>query len=254
MPSFQQHWGAAASCQTVATRARPVQADESGQLTEAFRRAVLRLVVRLERFDEDQVAGMRPWPHSGFPVHDAVWVPEDDRAFAELEQGNSQPVPRGGRLRLEHERHHAVVGRLSGEGLHPDGPARAAGGSVADRFTNKASRIVAEGDVVVVERRGQSHDLVREAVFQHLLLGSPNDRWESERADGVHGYRAGCGQRWPSTVVCLERIPRAPPAPRGLGLRMLRRSRNILRAGVVRNRLRKRSEQAVSHPSLFACS
>ena len=23
-----------------------------------------------------------PWPHSAFHVHTAVWIPEDDRAFA----------------------------------------------------------------------------------------------------------------------------------------------------------------------------
>ena len=51
-------------------------------MTEAFRRAVLRLFVRHELFDEDQAAGMLTWPHSGFHVHTAVWVPEDDRAFA----------------------------------------------------------------------------------------------------------------------------------------------------------------------------
>jgi hypothetical protein len=50
-------------------------------LTEAFRRAVLRLFVRLELLGEDQAAGMLTWPHSGFHVHTAVWVPEDDRAF-----------------------------------------------------------------------------------------------------------------------------------------------------------------------------
>jgi len=27
-------------------------------------------------------AGMRTWPHSGLHVHTAVWVSEDDRAFA----------------------------------------------------------------------------------------------------------------------------------------------------------------------------
>jgi hypothetical protein len=43
---------------------------------------VLRLFVRLELFDEDQAAGMLTWPHSGFHVHSAVWVPEEDRAFA----------------------------------------------------------------------------------------------------------------------------------------------------------------------------
>ncbi len=54
----------------------------TARLTEAFRRAVLRLFVRLDLFDEEQAAGMRTWPHSGFHVHTAVWVPEDDRAFA----------------------------------------------------------------------------------------------------------------------------------------------------------------------------
>jgi hypothetical protein len=55
---------------------------DTARLTEAFRRAVLRLFVRLALFDEDQAAGMRTWPHSGFHVHTAVWVSEDDRAFA----------------------------------------------------------------------------------------------------------------------------------------------------------------------------
>ena len=57
-------------------------AHDTARLTEAFRRAVLRLFVRLELFDEDQAASMLSWPHSGFHVHTAVWVPEDDRAFA----------------------------------------------------------------------------------------------------------------------------------------------------------------------------
>jgi hypothetical protein len=43
---------------------------------------MLRLFVRLDLFDEDQAAVMLTWPHSGFHVHTAVWVPEDDRAFA----------------------------------------------------------------------------------------------------------------------------------------------------------------------------
>ena len=56
-------------------------AHDTARLTEAFRRDELRFV-RLERFDEDQAAGRLTWPHSGFHVHTAVWVPEDDRAFA----------------------------------------------------------------------------------------------------------------------------------------------------------------------------
>jgi Putative transposase/Transposase zinc-binding domain len=55
---------------------------DTARLTEAFRRAVLRLFVRLELFDEGQAAGMLTWPHSGFHVHTAVWVSADDRTFA----------------------------------------------------------------------------------------------------------------------------------------------------------------------------
>jgi hypothetical protein len=55
---------------------------DTARLTEAFRRAVLRLFIRLELFDEDQATGMLSWPHSGFHVHTAVWVAEDDRSFA----------------------------------------------------------------------------------------------------------------------------------------------------------------------------
>ncbi len=58
-------------------------AHETAQLTEAFRRAVLRLLVRRELFDEDQAQAMLQWPHSGFHAHDSVWVSEDDRPFAE---------------------------------------------------------------------------------------------------------------------------------------------------------------------------
>ena len=57
-------------------------AHDTARLTEAFRRAVLRLFVRLDRFDEDQASGMLTWPHSGFHVQTAVWVSEDDRALA----------------------------------------------------------------------------------------------------------------------------------------------------------------------------
>jgi hypothetical protein len=51
-------------------------------LTEAFRRAVLRLFVRRELLEPEAAQGMLAWPHSGFHVHDAVWVPAADRAFA----------------------------------------------------------------------------------------------------------------------------------------------------------------------------
>ncbi len=46
------------------------------------RLVTLRLFVRRALFDEDQAVGTLTWPHSGFHGHTAVWVPEDDRAFA----------------------------------------------------------------------------------------------------------------------------------------------------------------------------
>jgi len=55
---------------------------DTARLTEAFRRAVLRLFERPDLFDEEQAAGRLTWPHSGFPVHTAGWVSEDDRALA----------------------------------------------------------------------------------------------------------------------------------------------------------------------------
>ncbi len=57
-------------------------AHDTARLTEAFRRAVLGLFVRLALVDEDQAAGMLTWPHSDFHVYTAVLVPKDDRAFA----------------------------------------------------------------------------------------------------------------------------------------------------------------------------
>jgi len=41
---------------------------------------VLRRLERLAFFDDDEAAGMLTWPHSGFHVHTAVWVSENDRA------------------------------------------------------------------------------------------------------------------------------------------------------------------------------
>ena|ERR1035437_1287924 len=55
---------------------------DPGRLAEAFRRVVLRLFVRKELFEAEQAEAMLQWPHSGFHVHDAVWVAGEDRPFA----------------------------------------------------------------------------------------------------------------------------------------------------------------------------
>lgn len=59
----------------------PWPSHDTAALTEAFRRAVLRIFVRREIFDEGEAQAMLQWPHSGFHVHDEVLVPEDHSAF-----------------------------------------------------------------------------------------------------------------------------------------------------------------------------
>ncbi len=63
--------------------------------TEAFQRAVLRLFVRRELMDVETAQGMLAWPHSGFHVHDGVWVAADDREFAERRARVLRPKARG---------------------------------------------------------------------------------------------------------------------------------------------------------------
>ncbi len=57
-------------------------AHDTAQLTEAFRRAVLRLFVWRGIFEDDDARSMLSWPHSGFQVHDSLFVPEGDTDFA----------------------------------------------------------------------------------------------------------------------------------------------------------------------------
>ena len=68
-------------------------AHDTARLTEAFRRAVLRLFVRLELFDAEQVSGTRTRPHSWFQVLTAVWSPDEDRAFATRLSRECAPNP-----------------------------------------------------------------------------------------------------------------------------------------------------------------
>ena len=50
-------------------------------LTEAFRRAVLKMFVGRELMDIETAQSMLGWPHSGFHTHDGVWAPADDKDF-----------------------------------------------------------------------------------------------------------------------------------------------------------------------------
>jgi hypothetical protein len=60
----------------------PWPVHDPAPLTEAFRRACLRLFVRRGILEDHEARAMLEWPHSGFHVHDGVLAPEDDTAFA----------------------------------------------------------------------------------------------------------------------------------------------------------------------------
>jgi hypothetical protein len=101
-------------------------AHDTARLTEPFRRAVLRLFVRLDLFDEDQAAGMLTWPHSGCHGHTAVWVPAVDRAVAARLARDCARNPVA-RERRPYDRAAKAVTYLS-DGWHRDGgPARVPG-------------------------------------------------------------------------------------------------------------------------------
>jgi hypothetical protein len=50
-------------------------------LTEAFRRAVLKMFVKRQLMDIETAQGMLNWPHSGFHTHDGVWAAAEDKEF-----------------------------------------------------------------------------------------------------------------------------------------------------------------------------
>ncbi len=56
---------------------------------------MLRLFVHLELMDVETAHGMLAWPHSGFHVHDGVWVAADGREFAVRLARYLRPKPRG---------------------------------------------------------------------------------------------------------------------------------------------------------------
>ena len=58
---------------------------------------MLRLLVHRGLMEEETARGMLAWPHSGFHVHDGVWVAAHDCAFARLARYcGRNPVALGG--------------------------------------------------------------------------------------------------------------------------------------------------------------
>jgi hypothetical protein len=91
-------------------------------LTEAFRRAVLKMFVKRELMEIDTAQGMLNWPHSGFHVHDAVWAAADDKEFTVrlARYCARNPIALG---RMEYDEQHSAVT------YHSDKPAGPTAGS-----------------------------------------------------------------------------------------------------------------------------
>jgi hypothetical protein len=87
-------------------------------LTEAFRRAVLKMFVKRELMDIETAQGMLNWPHSGFHVHDGVWAAADDTEFTVrlARYCARNPVALG---RMEYRQEHSAVTYHSDK---PSGP------------------------------------------------------------------------------------------------------------------------------------
>jgi hypothetical protein len=82
-----------------------IPAHDAAVLTEAWRRAVLKLFVRQGWLEEDAAAAMLNWPHSGFSAHVGPRIEREDRAsvLRVARYGARAPVAES-RLRYDAER------------------------------------------------------------------------------------------------------------------------------------------------------
>ena len=151
----------------------------AARLTEAFRRAVLRLFVRLELFDEDEAAGMLTWPHSGVHVHTAVWVSDDDRASRPGARGTA----RGSPVALE---------RLSYD-------------RTANALTNRSDK--SEGPTAGTETADPLEFLAR------VLVHIPDKGHVTTRYYGWYANRPR-GMRGQAELIAADAPPAIVPAPR----------------------------------------
>ena len=98
----------------------PWPVHDTAALTEAFRRAVLRLFVRRGIFDAEDAQAMLAWPHAGFHVHD----PRRRRGVRQAARALLRPESRGARA--------PAVRRARRVGALPLGQARRANGGHRD--------------------------------------------------------------------------------------------------------------------------
>jgi hypothetical protein len=152
-------------------------------LTEAFRRAVLRRFRRRGLLEEATALGMLAWPHSGFHVHDGVWVPADDRTFAT-------------RLARYCARHPVALSRL----------AYRADSSTVTYHSDKGS-----GPTAGAETMDALEFLAR--VVSHIPnKGQVLQRYYGWYANRTRGMRRKAGPHEPPPVVAVVEAAAVPPA------------------------------------------
>jgi hypothetical protein len=93
-------------------------AHSAEELTEAFRRYVVRLFVERELFEPEVADNMLDWLHSGFSVHDGVWLDQDDTAAHERLARYCARCP----VSLERLAYDAEIGTVTYTSDQPDSP------------------------------------------------------------------------------------------------------------------------------------
>jgi hypothetical protein len=172
----------------------PLPLHDVATLTEAFRRAVLRLFVRRGLLDDEAAQGMLAWPHSGFHVHDGVWVPAEDRAFAT-------------RLARYCARHPVALSRLA---------YRADTGAVTYQ-SDKASGPTAGAETV------DALEFLARVVSHIPNKGQVLQRYYGWYANRTRGIRRRTGVPEPAPAVAAEAVPAALADVRRRWAELLRR-------------------------------
>jgi hypothetical protein len=163
-------------------------------LTEAFRRAVLRLFVRRGLLEEETALGRLACPHSGFHGHDGVWVPAEDRAFAT-------------RLARYCARHPVALGRLAYQ---------ADSGTVTYQ-SDKASSPTAGADTV------DALGFLARVVSHIPNKGQVLQRYYGWYANRTRGIRRTAGFHEQPSAVAADAVPPGPADVRRRWGELLRR-------------------------------
>jgi hypothetical protein len=205
----------------------PLPLHDVATPTEAFRRPVLRLFLRRGLLDGEAAQGMLAWPHSGFPVHDGVWVPAADRAFAT-------------RLARSCARHPVALSRLA---------YRADTGTVTYQ-SGKASGPTAGAETVDALEflaRGVSHIPHKGQVLQRYY------GWYANRTRGIR-RRAGVPE--PAPAEAAEVVPATLADVRRRWAELLRRivEVDLLRCPLCGDPMRTSSASSPSPASLTGSS